>query len=80
MDIKEDCNIPIILGRPFLATTDAIIYVKRGKLKFEVGEEKLEFILSQFFKTPAIDKICCFINIIDEFIKELAVERPPPIK
>ncbi|XP_058724814.1 uncharacterized protein LOC131596224 [Vicia villosa] len=46
MDIQEDSNIPIILGRPFLATAGAIIDVKRGKLTFEVGEEKIEFILS----------------------------------
>lgn len=46
MDIKEDSNIPIILGRPFLATAGAIIDVKKGKLTFEVGEEKVEFILS----------------------------------
>lgn len=30
IDIKEDSNILIILGRPFLATVDAIIDVKRG--------------------------------------------------
>lgn len=46
MDIKEDSNIPIILGKPFLATVGAIINVKQGKLTFEVGEEKNEFILS----------------------------------
>ncbi|XP_058788432.1 uncharacterized protein LOC131662618, partial [Vicia villosa] len=54
MDIQEDSNIPIILGRPFLATAGAIIDVKRGKLTFEVGEEKIEFILSQFLKAPSI--------------------------
>lgn len=48
MDIKEDSHIPIILGRPFLATIGAIIKVKNGKLTLEVGEEKFEFILAQF--------------------------------
>ena len=55
MDIKEDSNIPILLGRPFLATSGAIIDVKRGKLTFEVGKEKVKFILSQFFKATTID-------------------------
>lgn len=50
MDIKEDSNILILFGRPFLATDGAIIDVKRGKLTFEVGGEKIEFILSQFLK------------------------------
>ena len=51
MDIKEDSNIPIILGRPFLATAGAIIDVKKGKLTFEVGEEKVEFILPNSSKS-----------------------------
>ncbi|XP_050894510.1 uncharacterized protein LOC127101202 [Lathyrus oleraceus] len=37
MDIKEDLGIPILLGRPILATAGAIIDVKKGKLIFEVG-------------------------------------------
>ncbi|XP_050897678.1 uncharacterized protein LOC127104536 [Lathyrus oleraceus] len=74
MDIKEDSNIPAILGRPFLATVGAIIDVKRGKMTFEVGEEKIEFILSQFLKSPAIDDMCCFMDIIDECIKEIKME------
>ncbi|XP_050917304.1 uncharacterized protein LOC127132397, partial [Lathyrus oleraceus] len=55
MDIREDDTTPIILGRPFLATAGAIIDVKRGRLTFEVGEEKIEFILSKFLKAPAIE-------------------------
>ncbi|KAI5406629.1 hypothetical protein KIW84_053100 [Lathyrus oleraceus] len=58
MDIREDEVTPIILGRPFLATVGAIIYVKRGRLTFEVGEEKIEFILSKFLKAPAIEDTC----------------------
>ncbi|XP_058783187.1 uncharacterized protein LOC131657848 [Vicia villosa] len=75
MDIKEDSNIPIILGRPFLATAGAIIDVKKGKLTFEVGEEKVEFILSQFFKAPAIDDSCCFLDVIDECVKEMEKQQ-----
>ena len=74
MDISEDSHTPIILGRPFLATVGAIIDVKRGKLTFEVGEEKIEFILSKFMKGPAINDTCCFVDIIDECIKELSSE------
>lgn len=45
-DINDGSNIPIILGRPFFATVSAIVDMKKGKLTFEVGEEKVEFILS----------------------------------
>lgn len=37
MDIYEDSQIPILLGRPFIDTEGAIIDVKRGKLTFEAG-------------------------------------------
>lgn len=74
IDIKEDYNIPMILGRPFLATSNAIVDVKQGKLTFEVGEEKIAFILYQFLKAHSIDDTCYFIDIIDECIKELAPE------
>ncbi|XP_019190602.1 PREDICTED: uncharacterized protein LOC109185059 [Ipomoea nil] len=43
MDIREDPNIPIILGRPFLATTGAIIYARKGSKIFNFGEEKAAF-------------------------------------
>ncbi|XP_074292604.1 uncharacterized protein LOC141619486 [Silene latifolia] len=41
MDIPEDSKIPIILGRPYLATGGAMIDVKNGKLSFQVGDDKI---------------------------------------
>ncbi|XP_050885327.1 uncharacterized protein LOC127089744 [Lathyrus oleraceus] len=75
MDIKEDSHIPIILGRPFLATAGAIIDVKKGRLTFKVGEEKVEFLLAKFLQAPTIDDSCCFLDVIDECVKE--VEKEP---
>jgi hypothetical protein len=91
MDIKEDSNTPIILGRPFLATAGAIIDVKRGKLTFEVGEEKIEFILTQFMKAPVVDDSCYMLEVIKENqkgigkdqnknSKNLRTSTPPTIK
>ncbi|XP_050895548.1 uncharacterized protein LOC127102190 [Lathyrus oleraceus] len=75
MDIKEDDEIPILLGRPFLSTDEAIVDVKKGKMTFEVGDEKVEFILSKFPMAPAIDDSCYAIDIIDECIIELDQEE-----
>ncbi|XP_039687866.1 uncharacterized protein [Medicago truncatula] len=77
MDISEDSLTPILLGRPFLATAGAIIDVKKGKLTFEVGDEKIEFILSQFMKSPSINDTRCFVDIIDACIKEFSTEAEP---
>ncbi|XP_058774207.1 uncharacterized protein LOC131648472 [Vicia villosa] len=71
MDIKEDDDIPILLGRPFLSTARAIIDVKKGKLTFEVGEEKIEFILPKFLMAPVIGDACYAIDVIDECVNEL---------
>ncbi|XP_074291654.1 uncharacterized protein LOC141618444 [Silene latifolia] len=45
LDILEDQQTPIILGRPFLATKDVNISVKKGKLTFKVGRNVVEFSL-----------------------------------
>ncbi|XP_031095086.1 uncharacterized protein LOC115999372 [Ipomoea triloba] len=37
LDIEEDAKVPIIHGRPFLATAGALIDVRRGKLVMEVA-------------------------------------------
>jgi hypothetical protein len=43
MDMPEDPYVPIILGRPFLATTGAIINVKEARMTFDVCDEMVEF-------------------------------------
>ncbi|KAI3732772.1 hypothetical protein L1987_63980 [Smallanthus sonchifolius] len=43
LDMDEDKNVPIILGRPFLATTKALIDVYSGRLTLRVDEEEVTF-------------------------------------
>ena len=40
LDIEEDEKIPIILGRPFLNTGDAVIEVRKGRLTLRLGDEE----------------------------------------
>ncbi|KAM6592929.1 hypothetical protein CsatA_000632 [Cannabis sativa] len=40
LDMEEDNNVPIILGRPFLATGKALIDVQKGELKLRLVETK----------------------------------------
>ena len=35
LDMGEEDNTPIILGRPFINTTNAIIYVGSGQVHFQ---------------------------------------------
>ncbi|CAL1406423.1 unnamed protein product [Linum trigynum] len=43
LDISEDTEVPLILGRPFLATAKALIDVHDGTLVLRDGEERITF-------------------------------------
>ena len=43
LDMEEDRNISIILGRPFLATMKALIDVLKGELRLRVQGEEVTF-------------------------------------
>lgn len=43
LDMEEDKNIPLILGRPFLATSKALIDIENGQLNLRFGEERITF-------------------------------------
>nr|XP_017239488.1 PREDICTED: uncharacterized protein LOC108212272 [Daucus carota subsp. sativus] len=71
LEMNEDVEIPIILGRPFLATAGASIDVKAGKLALNVGEEKVEFDLDQIMKAPSLETESFAVNIVEEVVKEV---------
>ncbi|KAJ9178339.1 hypothetical protein P3X46_010230 [Hevea brasiliensis] len=69
LDMEEDSNIPIILGRPFLATAGALIDVKGEKLTLRVGEEQLIFNINNTMKKHHSSDTCLRVDIIDEWLK-----------
>jgi len=73
VDIKEHSDIPILLGRPFLATAGAVINVKYGKIAFHVGDENVEFEIVKLMKGPSIFDSCCMIDVIDHRVKECSL-------
>lgn len=54
LDLEEDVQMPIILGRPFLATIGTIIDVKNGKLKFRIEDKEVKFNLNSMVRYPFI--------------------------
>ncbi|PNX66567.1 hypothetical protein L195_g063113, partial [Trifolium pratense] len=40
VDIEEDVDVPIILGRPFQATSLAVIDMEKEVLKLRMGDEE----------------------------------------
>ncbi|KAJ9130585.1 hypothetical protein P3X46_034340 [Hevea brasiliensis] len=65
LEMEEDVRTPIILGRPFFATTGANIDVKNGKLNLKVGEEEIEFNLFQDSKESAVVNSCYGVDVIE---------------
>ncbi|XP_071933609.1 uncharacterized protein [Coffea arabica] len=72
LDMEENISMPIILGRPFLATAGTIIDVKNGKLKFQVGEEEVEFNLNEMEKYPSFTDHAYSIGTIDKLTQEMS--------
>ena len=52
LDMEEDRAEPIILGRPLLATGQALIEVKNGELTLRVGEDQVKFNLYKSMGFP----------------------------
>jgi len=63
--MEEDSRIPIIIERPFFATTGALIDVKNGKLSIQVEDEKVKFSLPQSMASLTIDYSCCRVDILE---------------
>ena len=73
MDMEEDTQVPMLLGRPLLATGAALIDVKKGELTLGVGEKIVHFKLNTILKQSECESPYCktvetIVPISSEFI------------
>ena len=61
IDVEEDKQVPLLLGRPFLATGVALTDVKKGELTLRVGDEAVHFNLNHSLKQPKLSNADCEI-------------------
>ena len=61
IDIEEDKQVPLLLGRPFLDTGSSLIDVKKEELTLRVGDEVLQFNLNHNLKHLEFDNVDCKI-------------------
>ena len=52
MQMEEDTQIPLLLGRPFLVTRAALIDVQKGELILRVGNEAVHFNINRSMEHP----------------------------
>ena len=68
LDMEEDKEIPIILGRPFLATGRAMIDVQKGELKLRVQDDEVRFSVFNAVRHPAESDACFMIEAVEAII------------
>ena len=68
LDMEEDKEIPIILGRPFLATDRAMIDVQRGELKLIVQEDEVKFNVFEAVRHPAESDTCFMTETVEAIV------------
>ena len=59
INIEEDKQIPLLLGRPFLATGAPLIDVKKRELTLKVGDEAVHFNLNDSLNQPELRSVEC---------------------
>ena len=59
MKMEEDTQVPLLLGRPFLATRAALIDVQKGELTLRVGNEAMHFNLHRSLEHLDVDAESC---------------------
>ncbi|GJX43786.1 reverse transcriptase domain-containing protein [Tanacetum coccineum] len=71
LEMEEDSKVPLILGRPFHHTADAVIRVKQIQLNLGVGTERMIFNIDSAMKhSYSNDDTCFSIDVIDEILEE----------
>ena len=64
LDMEEDKDIPIILGKPFLATGRALIDVYKGELKLRVQDDEVTFNVFKAMKHPTKSDACFLVETV----------------
>ena len=70
LTVDMDSKIPLILGRPFLATADAVIQCRNGLMKLSFGNMTLQVNVFHVGKQPREEDECDYTYMIDTLIEE----------
>ncbi|XP_070041137.1 uncharacterized protein [Nicotiana tomentosiformis] len=70
LDCQVDEEIPIILGRPFLATRRALIDCESGEIKMRLNNEEITFNVQNSMRRPSEFANCSLIEALDVILEE----------
>ena len=77
LDMQKDKEVPIILGRPFLATGRAMTDVKKGELRLRVQEEKVTFNVFNAIKHLHDIDSCFRVDLLEAIVSSQLVPLEP---
>ncbi|XP_038880334.1 uncharacterized protein LOC120071976 [Benincasa hispida] len=66
LDYEADREVPIILGRPFLAIGQALIDVQKGELTIRVDDQQVKFNVLNALKYPSDMENCQYVEELQE--------------
>ncbi|XP_070025765.1 uncharacterized protein [Nicotiana sylvestris] len=64
LDCEVDYEVPIILGRPFLATGKSLVDVEAEELTFRISDEKVVFHVCKSMRQPNSNEVCSFVDLV----------------
>ncbi|XP_070005293.1 uncharacterized protein [Nicotiana sylvestris] len=70
LDCQADEEIPLILGRPFLATGRALIDCETGELKMRLNDEEVILNVQQSMRRPGEYANCSLVEAVDVILQE----------
>ncbi|XP_061376486.1 uncharacterized protein LOC133318503 [Gastrolobium bilobum] len=79
LDMKEDAEIPLLLGRPFSATARALVDVEQWKLMLRVNDETVTIDVFESMKHPFDGGDCFKVDIINDAVIDTVDEILQPL-
>ncbi|XP_026396921.1 uncharacterized protein LOC113291624 [Papaver somniferum] len=77
---SQDINIPIILGRPFLATANVVIHCQTGLVEFSFGNRKISVNVFKALQAPPdpehYESICMIDSLVENTFTTNSVSDP----
>ncbi|MCH93279.1 hypothetical protein A2U01_0014227, partial [Trifolium medium] len=75
LDIEENVEVPLLLGRPFLATGRTLIDVERGELMLRLDEEQVCFKVFEAIKSHGKTPECYKVEVVEEVVMDAQEEE-----
>ena len=77
MDIEEDVDLPLILGRPFLLTTSYVVDMGKRKLEMGIEDQKISFDLFDEEKQLLDQNVCLQVKEFEEKVLKVGTRFDP---